>query len=282
MTATIEEVIMEACDLPAVPDVANKVMKLLADPNTSSAMVCRTISDDPALTARILKISNSAFYGCLRTINNLQSAIVIIGYSAIRSLVIAVSTKEVYKNFGLTERMLWEHSVGMGIASHILAKEAKISKVDDVFVCGLMHDIGKVIMNNSNSDLYNTVMERTYNEGISALEAEQDLFGFTHPEVGGLVIKKWNLTDELEKAVQFHHDLQKVAGEDKYILTLTSIINLADTICRRLGIGTKGPDEGIDVKGTEAAKTLGFTAAQLDELIPMIAKTYSEEKNIFE
>jgi HD-like signal output (HDOD) protein len=145
-----------------------------------------------------------------------------------------------------------------------------------------MHDIGKVIMNNSNSDLYNTVMERTYNEGISALEAEQDLFGFTHPEVGGLVIKKWNLTDELEKAVQFHHDLQKVAGEDKYILTLTSIINLADTICRRLGIGTKSPDEGIDVKGTEAAKTLGFTAAQLDELIPMIAKTYSEEKNIFE
>lgn len=282
MTATIEKVIMEACDLPAVPDVANKVMKLLADPNTSSTMICRTISDDPALTARILKISNSAFYGCLRTINNLQAAIVIIGYSAIRSLVIAVSTKEVYKNFGLTERMLWEHSVGMGIASHILAKEAKISKVDDVFVCGLMHDIGKVIMSNSNSDLYNTVMERTYNEGVSALEAEQDLFGFTHPEVGGLVIKKWNLTDELEKAVQFHHDLQRVADEDEYILTLTSIINLADAICRRLGIGSKCADEDIDVKGTEATQTLGFTAPQLDELIPMIETAYNEEKNIFE
>ncbi|NOY53654.1 MAG: HDOD domain-containing protein [Deltaproteobacteria bacterium] len=281
MTATIEEVIMDACDLPAVPDVANKVMKLLADPNTSSAMICRTISDDSALTARILKISNSAFYGCLRTINNLQSAIVIIGYSAIRSLVIAVSTKEVYKSFGLTERMLWEHSVGMGIASHILAKEAKISKVDDVFVCGLMHDIGKVIMNNSNRDLYNAVMERTYNEGITALEAEQDLFGFTHPEVGALVIKKWNLTDELEKAVQFHHNPTLVADEDEYILTLTAIINLADMICHRLGVGTKGPEEGIDVNGSESAKTLGFTGAQLDELIPVIEKNYKEEKNIF-
>ncbi len=282
MTATIEEVIMEACDLPAVPDVANKVMKLLADPNTSSAMICRTISDDPALTARILKISNSAFYGCLRTINNLQSAIVIIGYSAIRSLVIAVSTKEVYKSFGLTERMLWEHSVGMGIASHILAKEAKISKVDDVFVCGLMHDIGKVIMNNGNSDLYNQVMERTYNEGVTALTAEENLFGFTHPEVGALVIKKWNLTDELEKAVRYHHDLSKVVNEDEYIRALTSIVNLADTICLRLGIGTKEPDEGINVKGAESAKTLGFTETQLDELIPMIEKTFNEEKNIFE
>ncbi len=281
MTATIKDVIMNACDLPAVPDVANKVMKLLTDPNTSSAMICRTISDDTALTARILKISNSAFYGCLRTINNLQSAIVIIGYSAIRSLVIAVSTKEVYKNFGLTERMLWEHSVGMGIASHLLAKEVNVSKVDDVFVCGLMHDIGKVIMNNSNGDLYNQVMERTYNEGITALEAEQNLFGFTHPEVGALVIKKWNLTDELEKAVRFHHNLERVADEDEYILTLTTIVNLADRICHRLGIGTKGPEEGLDVSGSEAAETLGLTGAQLEELIPAIEKDYNEEKNIF-
>jgi putative nucleotidyltransferase with HDIG domain len=282
MAATIEKMIMEACDLPAVPAVANKVMQLLADPNTSSAMICRTISDDQALTSRILKIVNSAFYGCLRTINNLQSAVVIIGYNAIRSLVIAVSTKEVYSKFGLTERMLWEHSVGMGIASHLIAKELKISKVDDVFICGLMHDVGKVIMNNSDTERYSLVMEKTYNDGLTALEAEEEVFDFTHPEVGALVVKKWNLTEELEKAVRYHHDLKGVANEDQYITLLTSIVHFADRICLRLGIGTKGPNEKIELKGTSAAENLGVSDDAVDALVEKVEQTYQAEKQIFE
>ena len=281
MTATIQEVIMKACDLPAVPDVTQKVMSVLADPNADSAMVCKVISDDPSLTARILKIANSAFYGCLRTVNNLQSAVVIIGFSAIKSLVIAVSTKEVYKKFGLTERMLWEHSVGVGVAAHLLAREAKISKVDDVFVCGLMHDLGKVIMNNSDAERYGKVMEKTYNDGVPALEAEQEIFGFTHPEVGALVVRKWNLTEELELAIRHHHDPAALDGRDQYLVLLGSLVHLADRFCHRLGLGTKGPDPDVAVHGTEAAGRLGIPDDRMDELLATVQETYSKEREIF-
>jgi putative nucleotidyltransferase with HDIG domain len=280
-TSTSQEMIMNACDLPAVPDVAQRVMEIMADPNSNTPKICKAISVDPALTTRILKISNSAFYGCLRTINNLHSAIVIIGFNAIRSLVIAVSTREVYKNFGLTERMLWEHSVGVGIAAHILANKTKISKADDVFVCGLLHDIGKVIMNNDKNELFLQVMEKTYNEHIPSVEAEQEIFGFTHAEVGAMVIKKWNLTEELEKAVQYHHEIQKVTEEDHFIVVLTSIVNLADQMCHKLGIGTKSPDDKIEIKGSMAASNLGITDDQIDGLLEEIERSCKLEKDIF-
>ncbi len=281
MAAPIQEMIMGACDLPAVPDVAHKVMKLLADPNSTSSMICKAISADQALTARILKISNSAFYGCLRTINNLQSAIVIIGYTAIRSLVIAVSSREVYKRFGLTEQMMWEHSVGVGVASHILAQEVKLSKVDDVFVCGLLHDLGKVVMNNADPERYKQVMETVYNENVEPIEAEREIFGFTHTEVGALVVKKWNLTEELEKVVRFHHDINQLSDQDEYVFILASLLNLADRICRRLGIGSRGADESIEVKGTTTAKTIGLADDRMDEVVAKIEQVYSEERNIF-
>lgn len=282
MTATIDEIIMNACDLPTVPAVAQKVMKLMSDPNTNVSMICKSISSDQALTARILKISNSAFYGCLRTINSLQAATVIIGNNAIRSLVVAVSTKEVYKSFGLTEKMFWEHSVGVGIASQLLAKAAKVSKTDDVFVCGLMHDVGKVIMNNSNQELYVQVMEKTYNEGIPTIESEKEIFGFSHPEVGAMVVRKWNLTEELEKAILYHHNLEQLANEDEFINILGSIVHLADRFCCRLGIGTKAPDDSVEIKGTSAGEHLGFSDDQIDELLSAVEKTYAEEKNIFD
>ncbi|MDX1765282.1 MAG: HDOD domain-containing protein [bacterium] len=282
METTIEKMIMEACDLPAVPAVANKVMKLLADPNTSSQKICRAIADDQALTSRILKIANSAFYGCLRTINNLQAAVVVVGYNAIRSLVLAVSTKEVYAKFGLTERMLWEHAVGTGIACHVLAKETGVTKADDVFVCGLMHDVGKVIMNNSESEKYRLVMEKTYNDGMPSLLAEEEIFGFNHAEVGALVVKKWNLTEELEKAVRYHHDCGAVADEDQYIVVLTSMVHLADLICQRLGIGAREANESIDLTESEAIATIGLSKDRVEELSEKIERTYLEEKHIFE
>ncbi len=281
MPATMQELITKTCDLPAVPDVANRVMQLLADPDSTPEMVCKTIASDQSLTARILKIANSPFYGCLRTINNLKSAIVIIGYSAVRSLVIAVSTREVYKNFGLTERMLWEHSVGVGIGSHLLGKEVRLSKLDDVFVCGLMHDLGKVVMNNSDPDRYRRVMEGMYNEGGESLEVEQGVFGFSHPEVGALVVRKWNLPEELEQAVRFHHDIDQLAGQDSYLHLLASILSLSDTICQRLGIGSRGVDNSITVQDSQAAKNLGLSGDRLDALMAAVEKAYNEERSNF-
>ena len=110
---------MNASDLPTIPVVATKVMQLLESENASADEIARVVSSDPAVTARVLKISNSSFYGCQRQIQTLSHAIMVLGFSTLKSVVVAASVKQVYKPYGLTEKMLWQHSFGAGLAARV-------------------------------------------------------------------------------------------------------------------------------------------------------------------
>src|SRR5664279_4657900 len=113
-------------DLPAMPLVATKVMQLIEDECVSVDELAKVVASDPAMAARIMKISNSAFYGCQRQIQTLPGAIMLLGFNTLKSLVIVASVKKVFKPFGLTENMLWEHSFGSGLAARIIAKEIRV------------------------------------------------------------------------------------------------------------------------------------------------------------
>ena len=117
MSEDLKKIVMQAVDLPTIPTVAKKVVKALANPNTNIGDLNKLISADQALSARILKIANSAMYYCQREINSLSMAMSCIGLASLKSIVIAVSTKDIYKTFGEAEKLLWEHSVGASIAS---------------------------------------------------------------------------------------------------------------------------------------------------------------------
>src|SRR6185369_1878105 len=121
MNQELETLIMTASDLPTIPVVATKVMQLIESEGVSAEELARVVSADPAVAARVLKISNSSFYGCQRQIQTLSHAIMMLGYNTLRSLVVAASVKQVYKPYGLTEKMLWEHSFGAGLAARLIA-----------------------------------------------------------------------------------------------------------------------------------------------------------------
>jgi putative nucleotidyltransferase with HDIG domain len=272
---------MTAGDLPTIPVVATKVMQLIESENATADELGKVVSSDPAVAARVLKISNSAFYGCQRTIQSLSTAIMMLGFNTLRSLVITASLKQVYQPYGLVEKMLWEHSFGAGLASKIIASSTRLANEEESFLAGLFHDIGKTIMNHLDRDKFQTVMQRCYNEGIPFLDAEKTVYPYGHEEVGACVIRKWNFPEGLAAAVMHHHDLQMENTADSGMNNLAAVVSLADMFCHKLGIGLRTPEVELDLASTKAARKLKIQEDQLESLLETFKEAYEKDKSFF-
>lgn len=280
MAEDIEQIIMKTCDLPTMPAVADKVMRLVADPNTTTEQLQKVISADQALAARILKIANSVFYASVRKINTISEAIVMIGFNTLRSIVLTASSRDIYKKFGLTEKMLWEHSMGAAISAGIIAKELRIVNQEEAYLGGLLHDVGKVVLNNSDPQKYSKVMERVYNDHISFRMAEQEVYGFSHADVGAMVIRKWKLSENLEMAIRNQYNPTWLSS-DPNLMKLTAVVNLANQFCLKLGIGHRQAVSDLPLEKEEAIGILKMDAARLPELVERAFKAFEEEKSYF-
>jgi putative nucleotidyltransferase with HDIG domain len=281
MNKELESMIMSASDLPTIPVVATKVMQLIESESASAEELARVVSSDPAVAARVLKISNSSFYGCQRQIQTLSHAIMVLGFGTLKSLVVAASVKQVYKPYGLTEKMLWEHSFGAGLAARVIANSTRIVNEEEAFLGGLFHDIGKIILNNLDNQKFQMVVQKCYNEGMSFLDAEQQVFTYNHAEVGGLVIKKWNFPAILMHAVLKHHSFEFAEDEDIYQVRLTCVVGLANLFCHKLGIGVREPEDDLLLHETIPAKMLEMDEARIEILLEKIAAAYEKDKSFF-
>ena len=281
MNRELEVMIMTASDLPTIPVVATKVMQLIESENATAEELSKIVASDPAVAARVLKISNSSYYGCQRQIQTLSHAIVVLGFATLKSLIVAASVKQVYQPYGLTEKMLWEHSFGAGLAARIIAKETRFASEEEAFLGGLFHDIGKIIMNSMNSRQFQEVMQRCYNDGLSFEVAERQVYSYTHSEVGGLVIKKWNFPDMLMHAVLNHHSFDFGEETDTFQINLTCVVGLADMFCHKIGIGIREPEDELDLQQTVPAQKLGLDERRLEILLELFREAYEKDKSFF-
>jgi HD-like signal output (HDOD) protein len=282
MNRELEIMIMTASDLPTIPAVAMKVMQLIESESATAEELAKVVASDPAVAARVLKISNSSFYGCQRQIQTLSHAIVVLGFATLKSLVVAASVKQVYQPYGLTEKMLWEHSFGAGLAARLISKETRLVSEEEAFLGGLFHDIGKIIMNTLDKQQFQSAMQRCYNDGISFEAAERQVYPYTHSEVGGLVIKKWNFPDMLMHAVLNHHTFEFGEDEDLYQTNLTCVVGLANMFCHKVGIGMREPDDGLDLLKTIPAERLGLNnEARMEALLERFIEAYEKDKSFF-
>src|SRR5450631_3451472 len=167
-------------------------LQTVEDENVTAAELARIVASDPAVAARIMKISNSPLYGCQRQNQTLPGAIMLMGFNTLKSLVVVAYLKDVFKPVGLMEKMLWEHSFGSGLAARLIASDIREVNPEEAFLAGLLHDIGKLIMYNHDQNKFQRVIERYYNDGISFEDAEKTIYPYTHAELGGCVLKKWN------------------------------------------------------------------------------------------
>lgn len=278
MNSELEKTIMSAGDLPTIPVVATKVMQLIESDKATAEELSKVVASDPAVAARVLKISNSSFYGRQGKIQNLSSAIVLLGYTTLKSIVVTASVRQVYQPFGLTEKMLWEHSFGAALAARIIARQIGGIDEEEAFLAGLFHDIGKVIMNSQDPDKFRLVMERCYNEDLRFSDAEKSIYPFTHDEAGSLVIKKWNFPEVLTESVLQHHNFAFSDLNDFSLLNLTAVVGLADLFCLRLGIGQRYPQEDLPLNSTKAASFLGLEPERLEELLAIFQEAYESDK----
>ncbi len=276
----LNSIIMNTRDLPAMPQVASKVLELSSDPNTSAAQLQQVISDDQAMTARILKIANSAMYSCSRKIKTLTEAIVMLGFNSIRSLVVTNAARNLYntKNSrtGLKERLLWEHSIGCAFACRYLVQDRHPALTEEAFLAGLMHDIGKLVLNIKVPETFDEIVQIVYNENGDFASSEKELLGFNHAQVGAMLINKWKLSPVLEEVIQNHHNPEALSVENPLLLYL----DLGNSLCRRLGIGFID-DPDLDIAATPANQMLGLPQETFDRTIAALQETLETEMEIF-
>jgi putative nucleotidyltransferase with HDIG domain len=281
MNPELEKTIQNAGDLPTIPVIATKVLQMLENERVNADQLAKVVASDPAVAARVLKISNSAFYGCQRQIQTLSSAIVILGFNTLKSLVVAASVKQVYKPFGLTEKMLWEHSFGAGLAARLIASNTRIVNEEEAFLAGLFHDIGKIIMNSFDKNKFQNAIQRCYNENLSFEEVEKTTYDYTHAEVGAYVIKKWNFPEILTGAVFYHHHPEAVDPQDVYLQHLTAVVNLAHLFCLKAGVGEKQPQKDLVLSEAQSAAMLNLDEARITPLLEQFQKTFEKDHGFF-
>lgn len=229
----IERITEGIMDLPALPTVVAKIVELVDNPRTNAAMLARLISTDPALTIKMLKLANSAFYGFPRRIGTINLAIVLLGFETVKDLGISASLVERFNfndpgiDFDMTH--FWEHSIGTAIAARLIIQEGQYRVVGEAFVAGLLHDIGRLVIIRYLPDEYREIQRLIREENLILWEAEKKVLGMTHADIGGRLTHRWNLPDQLVDAIRYHHQ----PLEQEKLSTLTAITYFADFLSRK-------------------------------------------------
>jgi putative nucleotidyltransferase with HDIG domain len=278
-----DDLIKRAGDLKVLPMVARKLIETLSDDRCDTSSMSEIIEKDQTITARVLKISNSSLYGLRQEVISMQHAVFVLGFKTIRSLVLSISTRSLYKKFGMTEQMMWDHSVGAAIAARMISMGLGKDMEDIAFTGGLMHDLGKVIMNNETPESFAGVMMNMYNEGLDSITAEEEVYGYNHTEVGSKVIAKWGLSHALIGILEKHHLKYGTLEEIREPLIAKGVacVNLADHVCKRLGIGFRNPDETILLHELPSAVFLKMRKDRLEQMVEEISETFNTEKSVF-
>lgn len=271
--AKLKKIVDQISGLPTLPAVISRVTKLMQNPKVSASEVSQAISSDPALASKILKVVNSAFYGFPSRIKTITHAIVILGFNAVRATALSASVFSTFSQSDQTSsfdrQAFWKHSIGVGSAAKILAKKLKMKETEEVFLAGLMHDIGKVILDQYLHDQFEEILKLTKSRNCLIMDAEKEVLGgISHAEIGGFLAKKWNLNDEFIDIIENHHYPSSASSFFK----VTSIVHVANILIRALDVGNSG-DNSIQKVNAAAWDLLKINTDNL----PVIFKEITEE-----
>ncbi len=237
----IVEVVSTVTNIPTLPTVVKRITDLLKMPQTSAEEVGKAITTDQALASKVLKLVNSAFYGFPGKISTITHAVVILGFSTIKNIVLSASIFETLKkgsheHQGFDIEKFWLHSIACGAAAQTLAKHINYPDREECFIAGLVHDVGKIILCQYLPKEFAMIIQNIHDKDIMMFESEQEIFGNTHQDIGGLVTKEWNLPENLHQAVAYHHNPNR--EQSHYIIT--AIVHCADILIRAMDLGNGG------------------------------------------
>lgn len=212
-------------DVPTLPTIVTQVFEVMRRPTSSASDVEKVIANDQAISAKILRVANSAFYGFPRRIATVAHAIAILGFNNVQSMILGIAAFDVFRAKKLNLYDFWKHSIATGTAARLIAQKAQCP-ADEAFTAGILHDVGKLIFVLQAENTYQNLLELQQREEspLSSLEAEQSLLHFTHPEAGAVVSERWALPRRHVEAIAHHHD--PAASKEEF--TFCAVIALAN------------------------------------------------------
>jgi len=252
--------------LPTLPSMLNNINQMILNPRTSAKEIAQVISSDPALTSKTLRVVNSSFYGFPNRITTITHAIVILGFNTIKSIVLSSTIFDVFRrtvkpgDFDRTE--FWKHSIGCGAAAKVIGRRLNYPMLEELFIAGLLHDVGKIVMDQFLPDKFVEVLNLVRSRDILIVEAEAQILGATHADVGAWLFEKWNLSKGLVETTRCHHNPALASDSQKF----AEIIHVSDILVRAIRFGNGG-DNKIPALHEGAWRSLGLQETGLDDLL---------------
>ena len=220
-------------NLPTIPGIVRKISRMVENPDTSPADVARLISQDQVISAKVLRMANSAFFGMSRKISSITQALIILGFDVVKGLVLTSSVLDMMKK---SMAGLWEHSIGCAAAAGVVAGRLGREDTEEVLLAGLLHDLGKVVLNLQLPEETARIMTTAEQRGVSFYEAEREVLDFNHGDVGRWLAEHWNLPENLAEPMNYHHQPERA----RHAPDQTAIVHLANIIIRARGFGFSG------------------------------------------
>ncbi|TET72668.1 MAG: HDOD domain-containing protein [Candidatus Aminicenantes bacterium] len=265
-------------DIPTLPTIVFELNELLQDPNTPITDISDIIEKDQAMSLRVLKLVNSAFYGIHKEVNDIGNAIVLLGFNTVRNAIVSLGVINSFSGIkaleGFDIRDFWKHSLAVAIVSKGLAEKTKIASPDSCFVGGLLHDIGKVILAQYFQDLFEKVWNAAKRENISFYEAEKKEISIDHAIIGAHLATNWELPENFIDVIRWHHDVRNDTESKKMIL----IIYLSDIIVNSYNAD---PDGNIDLSAMHPA-AFKFLKKQLGDVDSWFAEIENDIQSSYQ
>ncbi len=260
--------VLNSDELPTLPTVASEIITLTAREDTTLADIANLVSKDTALSAKILKVSNSAFYSFPQQISSINQAVSILGINAVRSLVLSfsfLSMKGGKKKLHFNFEKFWKNSLAAAVASKLILERVKGADTEEIFICGLLQNLGQLITAVTFPKEYDEVLAKIGESQYDVLNAENDTFGTSHPTIGYEVAKNWGFPEVLLLPILYHHDPLQYKGGDKKIEVTCKASYLADLLISILY--SDKPQEFHKRFRKEAKDLLGLNNEDMDHIL---------------
>lgn len=269
MKMSVEDVLLDMDRLVSLPASCARVNEMVDDPDSSAADIGRVIAQDTALTARLLRIANSPFYGFSAQIDTVSRAVAVLGVQQIRSLLLATSARQAFEgipNQLVSMQSFWEHSIYCALAARTLAQEGMKHQRESLFVAGLLHDVGSLVLYYRLPDLSRQALEmarKGHQQGRQVYQAERELMGLDHAEVGGGLLRIWGLPSLLSDCVACHHDPLQ-AG--KRHVAEVALVHIANSLAHLAERDTLDVNQAPPIH-PQAWKAAGLQAGLLEPVV---------------
>jgi len=280
--SNFKSVVGKIKSLPTLPQVFYKIIETIEMPTSSAQDVKETIIRDQSISAKILKVANSALYGYTKEITDISKAIVLLGFDMIKSIALSVS---VFSSFPRTEdnttkfdrELFWIHSIASAEAASLIADKIGYQKKDQAFIIGLIHDIGKVILDYYFAPEYRKVLANVRQENTLIRNAEIEILNFDHSLTGGWLGEQWNFPESIQNSIKFHH---RVSEAPKEFTTEVIITHLADIVARSANVGSGG-DNNIPKISNIVYKKTDIREDIIDKIVQQLVDKKSEIEEFF-